>query len=417
MLLELSLLAALLAAGASAPSPGRSPFPDAAGVDGLLAGIGNADLVLFDEPRANQATRILLATRVKAAPEKLMASIADPASFRRAIPSFQKAEVVARSGNDKLVEWELEVPLWNLEGKLWLRPRAGGVDLQMAEGDLSPGLFALRVRPGSGGGAILTIEARANVRNANWVARRLVTRSFHAEAAMTASAAWVLLRALVLDVEQAGGARWPKAKMSPPGLPAVDGRAVGDAAKAAALATGLGVAAVRARADGRLERVEVAVTARAPLGDVQRHVSDPNRWRALPGWRQIRTVQQSGNQVRWEVDTKFPFVDFDSTWLVRPGPPLRGQAVEGDCRGAIMGWDLLDGPRPRTTIATFSFHPRLETSGYVPRKFIEAEPLLEHGLSLGLAYVNAASLVRSMEWFPTQPQPQPPQAQPQPQPR
>ena len=40
-------------------------------------------------------------------------------------------------------------------------------------------------------------------------------------------------------------------------------------------------------------------------------------------------------------------------------------------------------------MAVFSFHPRLETAGYIPRKFIAAEPLLEHGLSLGLGYVDA----------------------------
>ena len=48
-------------------------------------------------------------------------------------------------------------------------------------------------------------------------------------------------------------------------------------------------------------------------------------------------------------------------------------------------------------MAVFSLHPRLETSGYIPRKFIEAEPLLEHGLSLGVAYVDAVSLLRTLQ--------------------
>jgi hypothetical protein len=39
----------------------------------------------------------------------------------------------------------------------------------------------------------------------------------------------------------------------------------------------------------------------------------------------------------------------------------------------------------------------VEKLGYVPRKFIAAEPLLEHGLALALAYVNAQSARAAIE--------------------
>jgi hypothetical protein len=59
-----------------------------------------------------------------------------------------------------------------------------------------------------------------------------------------------------------------------------------------------------------------------------------------------------------------------------------------------MGWDVL----PATpTVAVYSLHPRIETTGYLPRKLIEAEPLLEHGLALGLAYVNAQTLLTALQ--------------------
>ena len=48
-------------------------------------------------------------------------------------------------------------------------------------------------------------------------------------------------------------------------------------------------------------------------------------------------------------------------------------------------------------MAVFSLHPRIETTGYLPRKLIEAEPLLEHGLAVGLAYVDAMALLRALE--------------------
>jgi hypothetical protein len=59
----------------------------------------------------------------------------------------------------------------------------------------------------------------------------------------------------------------------------------------------------------------------------------------------------------------------------------------------VLGWDLVP---PAPALAVFSLYPRVERSGYVPRKFVEAEPLLEHGMSLGLAYVDAVSLLRTL---------------------
>jgi hypothetical protein len=60
-----------------------------------------------------------------------------------------------------------------------------------------------------------------------------------------------------------------------------------------------------------------------------------------------------------------------------------------------MGLDLL--PSGAGTAVVLSLYPRLERAGYVPRKSIASEPLLEHGLSLGLALVDAITLVRTLD--------------------
>lgn len=60
-----------------------------------------------------------------------------------------------------------------------------------------------------------------------------------------------------------------------------------------------------------------------------------------------------------------------------------------------MSLDLL--PSGTGTAAVLSLYPRLEKAGYVPRKSIASEPLLEHGLSLGLAVVDVVSLVRALD--------------------
>jgi hypothetical protein len=364
------LLVALVAA-----SGGTTwPAPDAIG--GALDTIGDADLVLWD------GTRVLTSTRMPAAPERVKEALRDPATYRRAVPSFRRANVVESRGAERLIAWELEIPLWNLEGKLWLRPRDDGVDLILVEGDLAPGQFHLGVIADAAR-ARLTIDGQANVREANWIARRLVKRSPLAEPAMTGTAAWVLLRALALETARPGDARrHPSAAPSPP--VALDGRALARAALS--LPPSLIAGAVRSRRDGRLDRVEVALRSKLAPQEAARRLLEAPRWRALPGWRKV-TVHPGP---AWEVDTSLPFVDLDATWAVRPGPPLRAQAVDDDARGALLGWDL------DADAMAFSLYPRLEKTGYVARKFIEAEPLLEHGLALALAYVDAASLAEAL---------------------
>jgi hypothetical protein len=387
----------LLAARQSA----AAPFPSPETLSTTLARLGAADLVLFDAQRSGGATRVLLLTRAQAPAARVRALLMEPAAYRRAVPSFRRADVVARRGGRELqISWELEVPLWNLEGKLWLRPAAEGVDLELAEGDMAPGLFAVRVRDADGG-ALLSIDARANVREANWLTRRLAARSPLSEPAMTAAAAWVLLRAMVLEAERGATVdprRYPRAAPAPPALATLDPSALARTAEAL-LGGSLVGATVRTRSDGRLERVEVAVPVASAPADVWRTLADPQRWRALPGWSEVKVLATGGRGGRtatWDVDSQLPFVDFSALWSVHLGPALRAVAIGGDGRGAILGWDVWHRPGRGGAIAVFSLHPRLEKAGYIPRKFIEAEPLLEQGLSLALAYVDAVSLVRAI---------------------
>jgi hypothetical protein len=117
-------------------------------VRGLLDRVGDADLLLANDPRTANPVRVLMATRVAARPEVVQQVLGSPASYGKAMPSFRRVEVTSRREHgpgrtDLEVAWELEIPLWNLHGKLWLRPRADGVDLELAEGDFAPGLFHL----------------------------------------------------------------------------------------------------------------------------------------------------------------------------------------------------------------------------------------------------------------------------------
>ena len=66
--------------------------------------------------------------------------------------------------------------------------------------------------------------------------------------------------------------------------------------------------------------------------------------------------------------------------------------MDGDGKGALMALDILPGKLPNRAIVVLSQHPRIDKAGYVARKLIAAEPLLEHGFTLALTLVDAVAL-------------------------
>jgi len=392
------LLGLTAAAGLAGPVEVRS----------LLERAGAADLLLLADPEGPRPARVLLATRVAASPRRVCDVVMAPASYRKAMPSFRRVDVIARRARgpgitDLQVAWELDVPLWNLKGKLWVRPRADGVDLVLEEGDLVPGLLHLTVHPEGPARperSLLVIEGFANLAQANVAAREIARRSPLAEPAMTAAAVYVLMKALARLAEEDALGR-PSAPLVAPELLRLDGALTGAAASTFSLGRGL-LAAVRCRPDGRLAGVEVA--AHASPRAVRRALGGPGpeRFRVLPGWKRIEEVGahpdacQDPSAFCWAVEANLPGFSLDGTWKIRTRP-WRARMVAGEREGAIMAVDVVAGRGAAPPVIVFSEHPRLDRAGFLPRKLVAAEPFLEHGLALALTLVDAASLLRALE--------------------
>jgi hypothetical protein len=401
----LATLACVLAPGSGVAGELRAASPNE--LTAALDVLGDADLVVLADPN-RRPTRLLLATRVAAPVSHVRAVLVDLAAYRSALPSLRRLEFEEadkrRAGSGRppegMVAWELEVPLWNLDGKLWLQPTPTGADLIVMEGDFSPGLVRLSATPEPAGTTLLSMDASANLRDVNWITRRMVKRNALAEPGLAAAAFYVMLRALRLQAERVGDAqdvrRQPVPSPSPPDPSELDGGRLARLAGAGLQAPVL-LVAVRSRGNGHLALVQVLVLSRLAAGAASSLVAQPQTWQALPGWRQISPAKAAGDcgsAICWKVDSSFPFLDLDATWKIGV-QPWRAVSVAGACQGAAMGLDLL--PSGVGTAAVLSLYPRLEKAGYVPRKSIVSEPLLEHGLSLGLAVVDAVSLVRALD--------------------
>ena len=258
------------------------------------------------------------------------------------------------------------------------------------------------------GTTALVVEARFNVRAGGWVLRRAVGTSAFAETAITAAATWVALRATAARAEHpsataaALAARRPQAPPVPPPPAALDGAALAAAPLAPLREPGGAIALVRRAPSGRLAAAAVAVVVNLPPGTVAGKVSTPEQWRSLPGWKSVTRLPGPAGAPTVDVDVRdsLPFVDLDTRWRLVTRPAVRAQASGGATRGALFGWDVFPlpaGGAAKNSIAVLAMYPRLEAAGYVPRKFVAAEPLLEHGLALALTYVNAISMKAALE--------------------
>jgi hypothetical protein len=385
-------------------------------VSATLDRLGDVDLVLMNDPAGARPVRVLLATRVSAPVGRLRQVLTDSASYRKAMPAFRRTEIVSRRTRgagitDLEIAWELEVPAWNLTGKLWLRPRPQGVDLEFSEGDFAPGLFHLKAipsssgdhkeeKPGAGEHSILIIDGSANLGDANWAMRKLVSHSPLVEPVMTVAAVYVMLRALTGLAERGAAAR-PDGAMTAPDLSSLQGSGTGRAASALTAQPRV-FGAVRRRADGRLAQVEVAVPVAAAPEDAAGKSLRPEAFRALPGWKKVMPICGFPDECKdsvatcWAVETNVPLFSLGGTWKVAQ-QPWRARMVAGETKGAVLGLDFVSGPSKGRTTLVVSQHPRLDQAGYFPRKLIAAEPLLEHGLALALTIIEAVSLAPTLE--------------------
>jgi hypothetical protein len=354
-----------------------------------------ADVVAFDLPATPGAPHVRAATIACAPAATVLGVLGDPARYAALLPSLVRSETTGQRGTARVVEWELEVPLFNLSGTMEVRPRGGGVELALLEGDLAPGRVSFETAARSDGCTTVTVDARLDVRKSSWFLRNVMARSEYGQPAALAAAAWTALRATALRAEHAREATafrptaphlWPAAGV-PSGAQLLRPELVALAARGAA-------AVVTSATTGRLIGVSVGVpTAEAPPALAAR-LRDPRSWRAFPGWKVVRPMPPTaGGGPTVVVEDSIPFVDLDATWQARPATPGAWVAVEGAARGAWFGWQT--GPRPGGALAVLTLAPRLEQMGSIPRRFIAAEPLLEHGLTLALAFVDAVSATRS----------------------
>jgi hypothetical protein len=406
-----TLTAAALSAAQPAPPPSKETAKETAKTDeaavdaalGALLPVGNAtDVVVIDQPSQPRAPRVHIATVAFAPPDAVRALLLDPTRYRGIIPGLVKHDIEPTPpGAPMIVAWELEIPLFNLSGRLRLRPRPDGAELELYDGDLAPGRIVFTVAPRPAGTSTVTVDAQLDIHNSTFLIRHVMARSPVGEPAALAAAAYVALRATAMRAEHPDGrVMRPWGPMAPPPAWLPDARPLVTPAWAALRAHGLVALVARLPGNQRLGGVAVAMESGEPADALATYLRNPESWRALPTASEV-TVKPGPNGLGAESDDSVPFADFDATWVAEKEPTARWTATDGTVRGSRFGWEVFPpssnvGPGARP-IAALLLYPRIELTGRIGRRSIASEPLLEHGMALALAFADVAGMKAAME--------------------
>jgi hypothetical protein len=389
------VFAALLAAAHPAAAADELGDPQmAAALAAALPDGTSTDVVVIDRPSVPRAPRARAATPVGALPAAVKAVLLDTARYRAIIPGLVRVDVGRSRAGEITVGWELEIPLFNLSGRLTLRERPDGVEIQLTEGDLSPGRIVFTILPRPGGSA-LVVDAQLDVAHSTWLLRYIMAKSPVGQPAALAASIYVALRAVALRAEHINEARaWrPGAPMTPPPTWVPDARPLAAPAFGPLRARGA-VGLVARTATQRLGGVAIALAIGGPIGAVAARLHDPQSLRAFPGWHEVRT-QPGPHGPGAAVEDNLPLAEFDATWTAEAGPLPRWTATAGATSGARLGWEMFPGATGNDTIAALLLYPRLEATGRLGRRSIASEPLLEQGMSVALAFADLVGMQES----------------------
>lgn len=374
----------------------------------------DVDVVLLPSQRRPAARpTVTVATRVQAAPDAVGAVLLEPSRYGDAIPALIGSEIVAtrpgadaRFGPERLLAWELEIPLFNLKGRAWLARTSDAIELTLIEGAFAPGRVRFQLTGEDGRRATLfTCEVTFTVQASNWLLRRVARHDAWSETAMTAAVAWTLARAVAALAETTpqggqgqGQAVRPRGPMVAPDATKLDGAALAGPAWAS-LRMGAPVAAVRRAASGRLAWISAAVALPGAAPEVATRLATPETWGVFPGWGSVQRLPVPDGAPRGEqlvaAKDSVPFVDLDATWRVTSTSSVVATAVAGATRGAVFRWQTFVAPSG--PVSVLSMHPRLDAAGFIEKRMIAAEPLLEHALALALTYVDAAAVADAFQ--------------------
>jgi ribosome-associated toxin RatA of RatAB toxin-antitoxin module len=405
MVRALRALPLLLALSAHAKTTLTLLPPDVLGR--LTPFLERGELSLIESKKDGSLRQITMMTVVDAPPAAVYSVVATPDRYPEFVPNMSKSRVTRRGRGVALVDWELEVPLNNLEGTNIYRFGQDYIDIEAVSGDLPEGHWRWEIHPTPGGRSVVVVYVYTDVRRASWIMRQLVKRHRSAEHASVLSAATVFMKSLKLRAEKLVG-RGRGLRPDPRGRRVVELHGLLDPAARLdmraldpLLARGT-VALVESLPDGRLQQASIFAYVYTGRDRVFSVAADPGRYREfMSSVKESRVLKNEGRSIVYQLEVEVPLLNLNFTARATQTAPysLRSRSIGGDLEDARFGWDM-EAVRPDRTLVLYYVNSDARRTSWLLRRMIQREPYYEHGFNVATGLVTVRAVrARAEGWW------------------
>ena len=393
-----ALMAALMAADAAGAKTKLVTLPRET-IATLTPFLARGELALIESKVDGSLRQITVMTLVDAPPEVAYGVVAAPERYPEFVGSMAKSEVTRRQGRVAIVDWELEVPLNNLEGTNLFRFGENVIEIETISGDIPEGIWRWEIHPAPGGKSIVVEYAYSDIRRASWFMRQLIQRHRAAEHATVLSASTVFMKALKLRAEKLAGRGQGK-------RPDTRGRRVAELRSLTQGGSRLDVRAldpllrrgyvslVESFPDGRLRQASIVTYAYTSLSRAFGVAADPGRYQQfMSSVNRSQVLKKEGASIVYELEVEVPLFNLTFTSRAEKTAPwsIRTRSIGGDLEDARFGWDM-EAVAPDRTRVMHYLNTDARNASWLLRRMIDREPYFEHGFNAACGLVMVRSV-------------------------
>lgn len=357
------------------------------------------ELALIESQKNGRLRQITVMTLVDAPPNITLGVLSAPARYPEFVPNMVLSRVTRRTGDVALVDWEMDVPISNLEGTNLFRFHRGAVEIETVSGDIKEGAWRWEVQPAAGERSVVVALVYTDIRSASWLMRRLIDRHRSAEHAAVLSASTVFMKALKVRAETLAGRGHGK-------RPDTRGRRVAELTPLLAGEARLDMRAldplldrgyvtlVESFPDGRLRQASIITYANAELHKVFGVANDPGRYHEfMSSILRSPVLKKGGPTTVYELEVEVPMINLTfASRAVQTGPfSIRTRSIGGDLEDARFGWDMQEAGANRTLVLHY-LNTDARQASWLLRRMIHREPYFEHGLNVAIGLVMARAI-------------------------
>jgi hypothetical protein len=348
----------------------------------LQAGI--VGLIEFADTDADKLPGINVAAIVRAPARDIVALIQKPESYPKFMRTLDNVEIVHRNAQAIVYDWRWQMSLLSLGGRNAMtvyappasRPDAGyRINIDSQSGDFGTGRIALRVLPRGARESLLVISMRLDLRNANYVARKLALAARSINRSANMSLAYTMLLSFRHEAEKRSGGAPPARTAAALHKPAL-------ATNSLLPMLGRGDLVLLDMSGDRLNQIAVFGLIPRKRALVREVMLDTDAFGSalMPG-SEAKVVEKRAGVTTFDWDIDLPLVGVSGRMRMREGDPVVAvDAVDGALEGGRWNFETAELTREITMISGWASFD-LRNSSWFLRALTDADPYLGHGMS------------------------------------